>query len=306
MLMEKPFHDPLDFCQIGRTINMIIVTDRGADLAPEELNRHNINFASLRITLDGRTYESGVDLDGDAFYKILGATDSFPTTSQPSAGEFAELYRKLAETGEEILSIHISSGLSGTYNAALAGAQMVPEAKVTVYDSMTLSCPLGWQVETAAKMAEAGASVQDILQKLMTLRENVDGIYTLDTMKYLIHGGRISHISGLLAQVLNIKPVIGVGKTDGKYIQLGKHVSFKRAIQGIADVVAERYGSGKQLRVQLLHGNNPEGVALLREKMTERFDCLWLPTVPVAPVLGAHTGPGLVGLSVGPATLFED
>ncbi len=285
---------------------MIIVTDRAADIAPDLLKELDVHFASLRITLDDHTYESGIDLDGETFYKILGETDSFPITSQPSAGEFAELYRKLAEKGEEILSIHISSGLSGTFNAASAGAQMVPEAKVTVWDSMTLSCPLGWQVEVAAHMAKAGASVEDILKRLAVMRDKCEGIFTLDTMKYLIHGGRISHIKGLLASVLNIKPIIGVDKISGKYIQLARQVSIKRSIQGIAEVVAEKYGAGSRLRVQLLHGNNPEGVALLREIMSAVFDCTWMPTVPIAPVLGAHTGPGLVGLSVGPAALFED
>ena len=285
---------------------MIIVTDRAADIAPDLLKELDVHFASLRITLDDHTYESGIDLDGETFYKILGETDSFPITSQPSAGEFAELYRKLAEKGEEILSIHISSGLSGTFNAASAGAQMVPEAKVTVWDSMTLSCPLGWQVEVAAHMAKAGASVEDILKRLAVMRDKCEGIFTLDTMKYLIHGGRISHIKGLLASVLNIKPIIGVDKISGKYIQMARQVSIKRSIQGIVDVVAEKYGAGSRLRVQLLHGNNPDGVALLREKMSAVFDCTWMPTVPIAPVLGAHTGPGLVGLSVGPAALFED
>lgn len=285
---------------------MIIVTDRGADIAPEQLKDFDIHFASLRIALDGKTYESGVDLDGDTFYKLLSATDSFPTTSQPSAGEFATLYRKLAEKGEEILSIHISSGLSGTFNAATAGAQMVPEAKITLWDSMTLSCPLGWQVEMAARMTKGGASVADILQKLSGFRDKVEGIFTLDTMKYLIHGGRISHIKGLLASVLNIKPIIGVEKITGKYVQLARHVSIKRSIQGVAEVVAQKYGMGSRLRVQLLHGNNPDGIALLREKMTELFDCVWLPSTPVAPVLGAHTGPGLVGLAVGPESLFAD
>src|SRR3990170_2141999 len=111
---------------------MIIVSGRAADIDPDLLKDLDVHFASLRITLDNHTYESGIDLDSETFYKILGATDSFPTTSQPSAGEFAELYRKLAKTGEEILSIHISSGLSGTFNAASTGAQMAPEAKVTV------------------------------------------------------------------------------------------------------------------------------------------------------------------------------
>ncbi len=285
---------------------MIIVTDRGADIAPEQLKDLDIHFASLRIELDGKTYESGIDLDGDAFYKLLSATDSFPTTSQPSAGEFAALYRQLAEKGEEILSIHISSGLSGTFNAASAGAQMVPEAKITLWDSKTLSCPLGWQVETAARMAQGGASVADILKKLSGFRDKAEGIFTLDTLKYLIHGGRISHITGLLASVLNIKPVIGVDKITGKYVQMARHVSIKRSIQGVADVVAQKFGAGTRLRVQLLHGNNPEGIALLREKMNELFECVWLPSMPIAPVLGAHTGPGLVGLAVGPESLFAD
>lgn len=284
---------------------MIIVTDRAADLSPDFVKEFNIHFASLRIQLDDRTYEGGVDLEPEKFYKLLEATGSFPITSQPSAGEFAQIYRELAKEGEDILSIHISSGLSGTYNAAAAGALMVPEAKITLWDSMTLSCPLGWQVELAARMSKTGASMEEILKHLTALRENVEGLFTLDTLKYLIHGGRISHIKGLLASVLNIKPIIGVDKIYGKYIQLGRHVSVRRSIQGLAEVVAEKYGVGSRLRVQLLHGDNPEGVELLRQKLTELFDCVWLPTLPVAPVLGAHTGPGLVGLSVGPATLFE-
>ena len=165
---------------------MIIVTDRAADLAPDQINSLNVHFASLRITLNDRTYESGIDLDSETFYKMLAETDSYPTTSQPSAGEFAELYRKLAETGEPILSIHISSGLSGTYNAAVAGAQMVPEANVTVWDSKTLSCPLGWQVEIAARVAKAGARMDEILARLDVMREKVEGLFTLDTLKYLI------------------------------------------------------------------------------------------------------------------------
>lgn len=285
---------------------MQIVTDRGADLSPQQLEGLNIHFASLRITLDNQTYESGVDLDGDTFYRMLRETNSYPITSQPSAGEFAELYRRLAQTDPDILSIHISSGLSGTVNAARSGAEMVPEAHVSIWDSKTLSCPLGWQVEAAAWLVKKKASLEEILTRLEVLREKAEGMFTLDTLKYLIHGGRISHISGLLASMLSIKPVIGVGKVDGKYIQIGRYITIKRAIAGLADIVASWPGVGKKIRVQLLHGNNLEGVEMLRNKLSELIDCVWLPTVPIAPVLGAHTGPGLVGLSFAPAYLFED
>jgi len=284
---------------------MQIVTDSAADLSPEQLEGLDIHHAGLKITLDGKTYESGVDLDPITFYQMLTKTESYPTTSQPSAGDFADLYRKLAQKDPEILSVHISSGLSGTCNAARLGAEMVPEANVTLWDSKTLSCPLGWQVEEAARMVQSGAMLKDILARLAELREKVEAMYTLDTLKYLIHGGRINHITGLLASMLNIKPIIGVEKELGKYIQLAKHITTKRAIYGMADLVAGWYGLGSKLRVQLLHGNNMEGVEILREKMNQMFDCQWLPTTPIAPVLGAHTGPGMVGFAVSPMSLFE-
>lgn len=285
---------------------MQIVTDRGADLAPEQKASLNLAYIQLLIHLNDKSYRSGIDIDPNDFYTLLGETDSFPTTSQPSAGEFAELYRDLAKKDPDIFSIHISSGLSGTINAARAGAEMVPEANVTFFDTMTLSVPEGWMVEAAARMFGAGWSVERVIAKLETLREQVNGIFTLNTLKYLIHGGRISHIKGLVASLLNIKPIIGVEKVKGMYDTFGQEITLKRAMGKIVDVVEHWYPSKPKLRVQLLHGNNLEAVEYLREKMLERFDCLMEPVTPVAPVLGAHTGPGLVGLSVAPLSVFAD
>lgn len=285
---------------------MQLLTDRGADITPEIIEKYGIKFATLRIILDGKTYNSGIDLDGVTFYKMLGETESFPTTSMPSAGEFAEMYRELAKTDPEILSMHISSGLSGTMNAAQAGAAMVPEAHVTFWDSKTLSCPFGWQVETAAKMLNEGKSVNEIREKLEVLQQKVHGMFTLSDLRYLIHGGRISHISGLVASLLNIKPIIGVDKQHGKYYQVGKFISINRALQGMVHQIETWYGTATRLRVQLLHGDNMEAVEQLREKLSAAFDCVFDPVLPIAPVLGAHTGPTMVGLSVGPEALFAD
>ena len=285
---------------------MQLLTDRGADITPEVIEKYGIKFATLRIILDGKTYNSGIDLDGATLYKMLGETESFPTTSMPSAGEFAEMYRDLAKTDPEILSMHISSGLSGTMNAAQAGAAMVPEAHVTFWDSKTLSCPFGWQVETAAKMLNEGKSVNEIREKLEVLQQKVHGMFTLSDLRYLIHGGRISHISGLVASLLNIKPIIGVDKQHGKYYQVGKFISINRALQGMVHQIETWYGTATRLRVQLLHGDNMEAVEQLREKLSAAFDCVFDPVLPIAPVLGAHTGPTMVGLSVGPEALFAD
>lgn len=283
---------------------MQVVTDLGSDHALGQLEGLNIHFAPLRINLNGKSYVSGVDLSSKEFYKLLEETESFPITSQPSAGDFAQLYRKLARTDPEILSIHISSGLSGTFNSACAGAAMVPEADVTLVDSKTLSCPLGWQVEAAARAIQAGWSKEKILTMLTRLQAQTEGLFTLNSLKYLIHGGRISHLKGLLASLLNIKPIIGVEKERGTYIPLGQEVTFKRAIQKLADVVGNFHLPGASIRVQLLHGDNLEGLEILRQRLCQSFDCHFDPIATVAPVLGAHTGPSVVGMAVASIEAF--
>jgi len=285
---------------------MKIVTDRAMDLAPAQLQGLELTYAPLRFTIDGKSYSSGVDMQPDEFYEVLSKTESFPTTSQPSSGEFAEIYRELAKSGEEILSIHVSSGLSGTMNSARLGAEMVPEAKVTFIDSHTLSCPLGWQVEAAARAVRAGWNVERIKAKLAEISDKANGIYTLAELKYLIHGGRISHMKALVASVLNIKPIITVEKERGTYITVGQDFTLNKAIVKIADIVTKWYIGETKLRMQPLHGKNPEGAALLVEKMKERFDLVLEPLTPIAPVLGAHTGPSMLGMAVGPANLFTD
>lgn len=275
---------------------MIIVTDRGADLAPQQLAGLDIHFVPLTITLDGRSYISSVDIQPEEFYALLATSEGMPTTSLPSPGEFMALYRELAKRDPEIVSVHISSGLSGTYNTAVEAAKMVPEAHITVIDTFTLSGAEGWQVEAAARAAKAGWSADQIRTLTSQVRDATETVYTLPELKYLIHGGRISHIKGLLASILNIKPIIGVSKQDGKYFQRGQARSFNRALAKLVSVVAEDHASGTPLRVQVMHANNPEGAAQLREMLDREFKCDWLPTSSIAPVLGAHTGSGLVGV----------
>jgi len=287
---------------------MQIVTDSGADLylPPEQMEGLDIHVVPLTVTLEGKSYREDVDIQPDEFYSLLGATDSLPTTSQPSAGHFAETYRRLAATDPDILSVHISSGLSGTVNAARAGAALAPEANVTIVDSKTLSAAAGWQVEAAARAAKAGWSKEQILALVEQVGGASDSIYTLKELKYLIHGGRISHMKGLIASMLNIKPLIGVEKEGGTYVQLGQVRSFKGAVKGLVDLIAKQYAPGSALRVQVLHSQNLEGATMLREQVNQRFDCTWLPIGPLSLVLGAHTGPSMVGVAYAPQAAFAD
>ena len=287
---------------------MKIVTDSGTDvhLPPEQLAELNIHVIPLVVTLEGKTYREGVDIETEEFYRLLTATESLPSTSQPSSGDFAALYRKLAQEDPEILSIHISSGLSGTVDSARLGASQVPEANVTIVDTKTLSAAAGWQVEAAARCAKAGWSKEKILQVLERIKNVSDSIYTLSDLKYLIHGGRISHMKGLIASILNIKPIIGVEKVRGTYVQLGQARAFKGAIRGLVDVIAKQYAAGSKLRLQVLHAFNLEGAQLLQEELKQRFECVWLPLGNISLVLGAHTGPSMVGVAYAPFDAYTE
>jgi DegV family protein with EDD domain len=285
---------------------MQIVTDSGTDLLlpAEQVEGLPVHVIPLVVTLGGRSYREAVDIQTGEFYRLLAATDSLPITSQPSAGSFVETYRRLAATDPDILSIHISSGLSGTVNAAQAAAAQVPEANVTIIDTKTLSAPAGWQVEAALRAAQAGWPKERILALVARIREASDCLYTLDDLKYLIHGGRVSHMKGLIASLLRIKPLIGVEKERGTYVQLGQVRSFHKAIKGLAELVAKQHAPGSALRVQVLHASNPEGADLLHQEMDQLFDCTWLPGGTLSLVLGAHTGPSMVGVAYAPLAAF--
>jgi len=266
-------------------------------LPPEEVPDIPLNPVRHTITLQGKTYKSGLDIQSEDLYRILQETGAFPTTSQPSSGDFAEMYRTLAVTDPDILSIQMSSGLSGSVNAAKAGAEMVPEANVTVVDCKTLSGVVGWQVSAAARAIKAGWPVERIVDLIQRIVAVSDSIYTLEDLKYLIHGGRISHMKGLIASALRIKPMIGVTKDIGNYEQLGMARTFKGALHGLVKLMLKKHAPGTSLRVQVIHALNPQGAALLREEVDETFKCTWLPFGTMSPVLGAHTGPTMVGVA---------
>jgi DegV family protein with EDD domain len=165
---------------------------------------------------------------------------------------------------------------------------------------------MGWQVEAAIRGVKAAWETEKILDLMKKVRETSEIIFTLPDLAYLIHGGRISHLKGLLASLLGIKPLIGVDKEDGKYYDRGKARTLKRAIQAIPNYIAEKFAPGIPMRAQIGHANNPDAAEQLREAMEKIFTCEWLPECSISPVLGAHTGRGLVGLVFAPLSEFPE
>lgn len=285
---------------------MQIVTDSGTDIGLTEEERHalNIHVVPLVVTLNGKSYREELDITAETFYPLLEASENLPTTSQPSSGDFATIYRNLAETDPDILSIHMTSGLSGTYNSAKAGSALVPGARITHVNTKTLSAAAGWQVKAAARAVLAGWKLDRILPMLQQISDASESIYTLNELKYLIHGGRISHMKGLIASLLNIKPIIGVEKQGGTYVQKGQARTFLGAIKGLVNIMLRDHPEGTRLRVQVLYAMNLEGGAMLKDQIEKHFHCDWLPIGPMSLVLGAHTGRSMVGVAYAAHSTF--
>ncbi len=283
---------------------MKIVTDSGADIPIDEAKALGIDVAPLFIQFPEGEIASS-EISHDAFYDRLAAmAPQVPTTAQPSAGIFAEIYRQLA--GEEILSIHISSGLSGTIQSARLGAQEGTDTAVTLIDSLTLSGGQRFQVLAAAWAAHAGWPNEAIVTRLAEIRANTEVIYTLETLEYLARGGRIGRVQALAGSLLKIKPVIKVDKADGKYSTVGKGRTLTSTMTSIVDYLLAEYGSEKPLWVSVLHGKVPDKAETLAKMLKERLSVARQEVLRISPVLGVHTGPGIVGTAVVPMHLFAD
>jgi DegV family protein with EDD domain len=283
---------------------MRIVTDCAADIPAGERIELGIIEAPLYIQFpDGEV--NSADLTPDEFYDRLEAMHpNIPSTAQPSSGIFAEIYHKIAGAAQ-VISIHVSSGLSGTINSARMGAEQIKEKAVNVVDSMTLSGGERFQVLAAVKAAKKGWSIDAILERLDKIRQNTEVIYTLETLEYLARGGRIGRVQALLGSVLKLKPIIHVDKVDGKYSTVGKTRTIPSALEAISDHLHQTY-QDKKLWVSVLHGRFNTGASSLAEMLGKKLNIMKLEILRISPVLGVHTGPGIVGAAVVPMELMED
>jgi DegV family protein with EDD domain len=284
---------------------MKIVTDCAADMPKEEMERLGIVQAPLFIQFPEGEINSA-DISADDFYNRLEAMrPQIPTTAQPSAGIFAELYRKLAKTEKNIFSIHISSGLSGTINSARDGCDLVKdETNVSLWDTLSLSGGERFQVMAAALASNAGWAMESIHERLTQIREKTELIYTLDTLEYLARGGRIGRVKAIAGALLNLKPIIRVD-TDGKYTTVKTERTINKSISTIAGHVKEKYGN-TPIWATVLHGRFAEKADTLAKELQEKLNIAKMEVMRISPVLGVHTGPGIVGAAIVPMDLMSD
>jgi DegV family protein with EDD domain len=274
-------------------------------MSREELEQLDVIQAPLFIQFpEGEV--NATEISADDFYNRLEAMrPAIPTTAQPSSGIFAELYRRIAQMERNILSIHISSGLSGTINSARDGGEQVKsEADVRYWDTLTLSGGERFQVLAAALAGRANWALHSIQARLEKIREKTEVIYTLDTLEYLARGGRIGRVKAMAGALLNLKPVIRVD-SDGKYSTVSTARTLGKSISTIAEHLLNKYAQ-TPVWVNVLHGRFAEKAEVLTNELKARLNIGQLEVSRISPVLGVHTGPGIVGAAVVPMELMED
>ncbi len=279
--------------------NIAVVTDSTSDIPRTQAEEFGISVIPLSVVHEGVVYRDGIDITPKQFYPMLEKAKELPTSSQPSPKQFLDVYKPLIESGKQILSFHISKGLSSTVDVArLAAKQLAPD-RIHVVDTCSISYGIAVQAIEAARLVSQELNVSNILERLSRLKEQSEVLFSLDTLHYLHKGGRIGKVSSLLGNLLNIKPIVRV--ENGIYVPIGKVRSIKHALSGMVDFLAQKFGRTKVL-VGVGHGHAIDYAKCLFELVMSRLNVAEEPVLfEVGPVIGVHTGPGTVGISVRPA-----
>jgi DegV family protein with EDD domain len=274
-----------------------VVTDSTAYLSQDFVEQHDIRVVPLNVLFGTKSYHEGTDLDCEQFYCMLAEAEELPTTSQPAAGDFLTAYSELVEAGHEVISLHISSGISGTVDSALAARNMLSEPdRVSVVDSLSTSVGLELIVRATLDAIRAGQSRDEIVAWLEQLIGRLHIYFVVDTLEYLHKGGRIGGASALLGTVLQFKPILLL--KDGKIEPWGKVRTKQKAVYKLIDIIEEKVDGKPIGGIGVTHAQIPAEAEVLAQKLRQRLNCKECYVSQVGPAIGAHTGPGVLGVAV--------
>jgi DegV family protein with EDD domain len=273
---------------------VVIVTDSTA-LPPKMAQEHHIKVVPLSVIWDGESLADGVDIMPTDFYNRLEKSSTLPSTSQPPASAFVELFRTLLDQGKDVAAILISSGISGTVNSAQQALGEINSDRISVIDSQTASTATGLQVLAAARKAAEGGTLEEVTELAMEAQKHTDVVFAVDTLEYLHKGGRIGGAKRLLGSMLNIKPILQI--EDGVIEPADQVRTQKRALERLISLVEERAGSERPLRMAVFHSNVPEIAQDLLEETRSRLKPDEIFLAELSPVIGTHVGPGTIAIA---------
>jgi len=273
---------------------MKIVTDSTSDIPKELLEEYDIEVVPLTVRLGDRTFRDSVDLTPAEFYSMLGETDDFPTTSQPSVDEFLTTYKKLG-SDEKIISIHISTELSATCQSASVALQQLPDWDVTIIDSRLVSLGAGLMALEAAKAAKAGAEPEDVINLVENLKSRIKVYFSVESLDYLQKGGRIGRAQAFLGTMLKIKPLLAI--EDGMVVPVEKIRGSNKLIRRITELVKNDAGEDKIVKAAFVCGQQEEQMTKLIQQVSDSVQLEQIFTANIGTVITSHAGPTTFGMA---------
>ncbi|MDH3260564.1 MAG: DegV family protein [Acidimicrobiia bacterium] len=275
-------------------MNKVAVVTDSVAMLPEQLIRDlNIRVVPIVLNLDGRSYRDGIDLTTSEFYRLLATSGELPTTAAPSVGEFVRIFEEALTGAEAVVAIHVSSQLTSVYSSALLAADSVG-GQVRVLDSQSATMAEGFVALAAARAARAAADLDAVVATAEEVRSKVRFFAFLETLEYLRRGGRVGGAAALMGNAIQLKPIIHV--VDGQIAPLARPRTRRKATQAMLDIMSSEVAK-QSVHAAVLHADRFDDAEDLRKRVENRFDCLELYVTELTPVMGTHTGPGLLGLA---------
>ncbi|GBG94889.1 DegV family protein [Ligilactobacillus salitolerans] len=280
-------------------MKIAVVTDSTAYLPQKDIEKYNIRIVPIPVIMDGKTYQEGIDITTDQFFEKLRTSDSFPSTSQPSVGELVELYENLGDQGyDTVISIHLAATISGLFNTLkTVVAPQVKKVKVIPIDSKITVMLMGNLVLEAARMAQRGENVANIIKRIEHLQQTMNEYFVVDDLQNLVRGGRLSNASAFLGSVLKIKPILTFDDQD-KIVAFEKVRSAKRALKRVEDLFEEQVKDAPYpVRMIVIHANDKQAALNWQKKLAKQYPQYPIDLSYFGPVIGAHLGEKALALA---------
>lgn len=276
-------------------MNIAVVTDSTAYIPKEMREEHHIHMIPLQVVFGEKTFREETELDWRSFYKEVKNHDELPTTSQPSFGELIALYEELGKTFDAVISIHLSSGISGTYNSAASANAMVDHIKVYPFDSEISCLAQGFYALKAAQLIKDGVdSPEEIIKELEEMKKTVRAYFMVDDLSHLQRGGRLSSAQAFIGGLLKVKPILHF---DNKLIvPFEKIRTRKKAISRILELFAEDASKGIPMRAAVIHANREEEAAEIIQELSGKYPHVEFYNSYFGAVIGTHLGEGAIGI----------
>lgn len=272
-----------------------IVMDSAGEIPKEWQDEFDIDVIPINIHFENKMYLQGIDLSNDDFYKIADTTGVIPKTSQPTPQQFVEFYDRIAKVGDTILSLHVTSKLSGTFNSAVMAAQELKnKLNVIPYDSGCGSAAMGFMCKEVRKLELAGETIQGILNHLDKIRQNVNIILTLDNFEYARRSGRVKSLQAAIASLINIKPIIIL--KDGTLDVKEKVRTRQRAIDRVLEIIHDRV-DGRLVNIAVVHSQSLEAARELMQKVQQTLHVNEAIISDLSIGVAANLGPGTIGIA---------